>query len=91
MVALARAKPKRAHPLRAVWRAQEPYGPSEHDREQAWEKAHEMAPAPGPASAEAAAGALGPLPLGRPGARPLDVLGEAYAAPAARRGTMGRK
>ena len=58
-----------------IWSAfccpQVPYGPSEHDREKG------LAPAPAEDRAEAQGS---PLPLGRPGARPMPVQAQTYAS-----------
>ena len=48
-----------------------PYGPSEHDREKG------LAPSPAEDRAESQ---RSPLPLGRPGARPMPVQAQTYAS-----------
>lgn len=50
---------------------QVPYGPSEHDREKG------LAPSPAEDKAEAQ---RSPLPLGRPGARPMPTQAQTYAS-----------
>ena len=68
--------------------AQVPYGPSEHDREKG------LAPGPSGAPMSEAAVRRAPLPLGRPGARPMETGSQAFTADAPRgspSATQGRK